>query len=198
MDVTGSAVTSSHLRDYSLLCLSLLYTVLNCLPVATDPGQHMPTVPRFPLSGRILTVGLMLSSVACSESIVSPAPVELPSPRLDPETTMATIPSVADARSRILTTLSRQELVPVLEESLVRLESFLAEGAPADLLRNQILTAAGEVNGYALLAPLWDAPDLSVIRLSLIHAGLLVGLTPLDIHSALPLDGVPEKSARHL
>lgn len=157
----------------------------------------MPSASRFAPSGRILTVGLFVSCVACSDSITAPAPVEPPPVRVDHESMMATVPSVVDSRVRILRALSRQELVPALDESLALLERHMEEGAPFHLLRNQVLAAAGALNGYALLAPPWEAPDLTVIRLSLIHAGLLVGLTPLDIQTALPFDGVPEEGARH-
>jgi hypothetical protein len=145
----------------------------------------MRSLSRFALPGRILGLGLMLSSVACSESILSPAPVEPPLlPPVHPEAMMAAVPSVVDARIRILRTLSRQVMVPALEESLVLLERRLEEGAPSHLLRNQVLAAAGALNRYALLAPPWEAPDLTVIRLSLIYTGFLVGLTPLDIQAA--------------
>lgn len=130
-------------------------------------------------------MGLMLSGAACSESITGPAPVEPPPPPpVDPETMMATVPSVVDARIRILGTLSRQDLVPPLERSLALLERRLEEGATPLQLRNQVMAAAGALNGYALHAPLWETPDLTVIRLSLFHAGFLVGLTPFDIQSA--------------
>jgi len=145
----------------------------------------MPSVSLLSLSGRALAVGLMLSGVACSESIAGPAPVEPPplSP-VDHETMMASVAGVVDSKNRILSTLSQRELVPALEESLALLERRLEEGVSPHHVRNQVLAAAAALNGYARAAPLWETPDLTVIRLSLYHAGFLVGLTPLDIQAA--------------